>query len=150
MLCASDFYENGTKIARELTSIEIDEIITAFGEATRRAIEAGFDGIEIHGANTYLIQQFYSPFTNSRTDKWGGSRENRMRFPLAVLKACQEAIKKYANRPFILGYRFSPEEPSTPGLTMADTFYLVDVLAECGLDYLHVSLGEWHLDSLQT
>lgn len=59
---------------------------TKFGEATRRAIKAGFDGVEIHGANTYLIQQFFSPNSNQRDDQWGGSRENRARFPLAVLE----------------------------------------------------------------
>ena len=59
---------------------EIKEIIIAFGEATRRAIEAGFDGVELHRANTYLIQQFFSPHSNRREDQWGGSIESRYRF----------------------------------------------------------------------
>jgi fumarate reductase flavoprotein subunit len=67
-----------------LTANEVDEMIDKFGQAVRRAIEAGFDGVEIHGANTYLIQQFYSPNSNQRDDKWGGSRDNRTQFPLAV------------------------------------------------------------------
>ncbi|MCA1025578.1 NADH-dependent flavin oxidoreductase [Cytobacillus kochii] len=126
--------------ARALSTGEIEEIIEAFGEATRRAIEAGFDGVEIHGANGYLVQQFYSPYTNNRTDEWGGSVENRMKFPLAVAEACQRAIDKHAKRPFIFGYRFSPEEPSTPGLTMTETFQLVDALSNLPFDYLHISL----------
>ena len=65
---------------------EILETIKAFGEATRRAIEAGFDGVELHGANTYLIQQFFSPHSNRREDQWGGSLENRYRFIDEVLK----------------------------------------------------------------
>ncbi len=69
-------FDNGKQIARALTEEEVDNIVKAFGEATRRAIEAGFDGVEIHGANGYLIQQFYSPKTNQRTDRWGGSDEN--------------------------------------------------------------------------
>src|SRR5690606_3685075 len=66
---------------REMSEEEILDTIAAFGEATRRAIEAGFDGIELHGANTYLIQQFFSPHSNRRTDKWGGDIEKRMTFP---------------------------------------------------------------------
>ena len=69
-----------------LTSEEVEGMIGKFGEAVRRAIQAGFDGVEIHGANTYLIQQFYSPNSNQRDDEWGGSRDNRAKFPLAVLE----------------------------------------------------------------
>lgn len=112
----------------------------AFGEATRRAIEAGFDGVEIHGANGYLIHQFYSPKTNRRTDRWGGSDEKRLAFPLAVVNAVKQAIDTHAENPFVLGYRLSPEEPETPGLTMKETFMLADALAEENLDYLHISL----------
>lgn len=94
---------------RELTAAEIDEIIVAFGEATRRAIAAGFDGVELHGANTYLLQQFFSPNSNRRTDKWGGDRDARMGFAKAVIASSQQAIDTYADRPFLLGYRISPE-----------------------------------------
>ena len=116
------------EVPRELTGDEIDQIITDFGEATRRAIQAGFDGVELHGANTYLLQQFFSPHSNRRTDKWGGDVDGRMSFALAVIKRCHEVIKQYADRPFILGYRLSPEEIETPGIRLADTLHLVDVL----------------------
>ncbi|RUL52242.1 NADH-dependent flavin oxidoreductase [Lysinibacillus antri] len=125
---------------RALTESEIEEIIHAFGETTRRAIEAGFDGVEIHGANGYLIQQFFSPHSNRREDRYGGSLEKRMTFPLAIVDQVQSVVAEHAKSPFIVGYRFSPEEPETPGITMSDTLTLVDALADKGLDYLHVSL----------
>ncbi|WP_010280703.1 NADH-dependent flavin oxidoreductase [Bacillus timonensis] len=128
---------------RPLTEQEIEEIIKAFGETTRRAIEAGYDGVEIHGANGYLIQQFFSPHSNRREDQYGGSLEKRMTFPLAIVEEVQRVVKEHANPAFIVGYRFSPEEPETPGITMGDTLTLVDTLADKGLDYLHVSLGEF-------
>ncbi|GEL14843.1 NADH-dependent flavin oxidoreductase [Pediococcus cellicola] len=129
------------EVPRELTNDEIEQIIVDFGEATRRAIQAGFDGIELHGANTYLLQQFFSPHSNRRTDKWGGSVEKRMTFALEVIKRVHETVEKYADRPFIVGYRISPEEIEEPGIRMADTLQFIDVLAEQPIDYLHVSMG---------
>ncbi|WP_079505576.1 NADH-dependent flavin oxidoreductase [Mesobacillus jeotgali] len=134
---------NSAKAPRELTGQEVEEIIAAFGETTRRAIEAGFDGVEIHGANGYLIQQFFSPHSNRREDKWGGSLEKRMAFPLAVVDEVKRITAEHAREPFIVGYRFSPEEPEEPGITMADTLELIDALAEKELDYLHVSLNDF-------
>lgn len=128
---------------RPLTETEVEEIIHAFGETTRRAIEAGYDGVEIHGANGYLIQQFFSHHSNRREDRYGGSLENRMTFPLAIVDEVKKVAKEHAPADFIIGYRFSPEEPETPGITMGDTLKLVDTLADKGLDYLHVSLGEF-------
>lgn len=128
---------------RAMTDTEVQATITAFGEATRRAIQAGFDGIELHGANTYLIQQFFSPHSNRRTDNWGGDREKRTRFIKAMLDSVFAAVKQYANRPFIVGYRVSPEEFETPGIRFADTLYLIDQLAQYDLDYLHVSLNNY-------
>ena len=128
---------------RALTESEVEELIRAFGETTRRAIEAGFDGVEIHGANGYLIQQFFSPHSNRREDRFGGNLEKRMIFPLAVVDEVKNVVKEHAQSPFIVGYRFSPEEPETPGITMADTLTLVDALANKGLEYLHVSLADF-------
>jgi 2,4-dienoyl-CoA reductase-like NADH-dependent reductase (Old Yellow Enzyme family) len=131
------------KSPRPLSDEEIEGIIHDFGEATRRAIEAGFDGVEIHGANGYLLQQFFSPFTNHREDRWGGSVENRLRFPMAIVDEVKRAVQAHAGAPFLVGYRLSPEEPETPGITMAETFVLIDALADKGLDYLHVSLNDF-------
>lgn len=131
------------KAPRPLSGDEVETIIAAFGETTRRAIEAGFDGVEIHGANGYLIQQFFSPHSNRRDDKWGGSLNKRLVFPLAVVDEVKKVTAKYAKKPFIIGYRFSPEEAETPGITMADTLQLIDALADKNLDYLHVSLNDF-------
>ncbi|WEG17386.1 NADH-dependent flavin oxidoreductase [Alkalihalophilus pseudofirmus] len=139
----------GSITPRELTEREIENIIEAFGAAARRAIEAGFDGVEIHGANTYLIQQFFSPHSNRRTDKWGGTLEKRMTFPLAVIDKVKEAVNTHANEPFIVGYRISPEEIENPGITMEDTLSFVDVLAEQDLDYLHVSVQDFWQGSIR-
>jgi 2,4-dienoyl-CoA reductase-like NADH-dependent reductase (Old Yellow Enzyme family) len=127
---------------RALTHQEVLEIAHAFGETTRRAVEAGFDGVELHGAHGFLIQNFFSPYFNRRDDLWGGSLENRMRFPLAVVGAVREAIASHADRPFVLGYRISPEEPNEGGLCIADSLVLVDQLVEAGIDYLHGSLSD--------
>lgn len=126
---------------RELTNDEIEQIIEDFGQATRRAIQAGFDGIELHGANTYLMQQFFSPHSNRRTDKWGGSLENRMRFALEIIKRVNKSVAEYADDKFIVGYRISPEEIEEPGIRLDDTLKFIDVLADQKIDYLHVSMG---------
>ncbi|MBP2856806.1 flavocytochrome c [Dickeya oryzae] len=131
----------GAAVPLALTGEEVEAMIAKFGEGVRRAIEAGFDGVEIHGANTYLIQQFYSPNSNLRTDEWGGSRDNRARFPLAVLDITHKMARQYADASFIIGYRFSPEEIEEPGIRFDDTLYLLEKLAARGLDYLHFSMG---------
>lgn len=135
--------QEGANTPRALTDQEIKNIIRDFGETTRRAIEAGYDGVEIHGANGYLIQQFFSPHSNRREDDWGGDVTRRMRFPLAIVDEIKKVVSAHAKQPFLIGYRFSPEEPETPGITMADTFQLIDALAEQDLDYLHVSLMDF-------
>jgi 2,4-dienoyl-CoA reductase-like NADH-dependent reductase (Old Yellow Enzyme family) len=134
---------NGKPVPRELSDQEVNSIIRDFGETTRRAIEAGFDGVEIHGANGYLIQQFFSPHSNRRNDRWGGNLEKRLTFPIAVVNEVKRVVAENAKRPFIVGYRFSPEEAETPGITMADTLVLIDELAKKDLDYLHVSLQDF-------
>ena len=97
--------------------------VTREHEGLLRDIKAtGFDGVEIHGANNYLIQQFFSAQSNRRTDAWGGSLQNRLRFPLAVVDAVTAVRDRHAKPEFIIGYRFSPEEPGENGITMADTF----------------------------
>ncbi len=129
-------------LPRELTDAEIEDLVNKFGDAVRRAIQAGFDGVEIHGANGYLIQQFTSPHYNRRTDRWGGSPEKRLAFPLAIIAEVKRVIAECGN-PFIIGYRISPEEPDTNGLTMADAIRNIDALADQGLDYIHVSLHDF-------
>lgn len=140
-------YPADSQTPREMTADEIEQLIIDFGSATRRAIQAGFDGVELHGANTYLLQQFYSPNSNQRTDKWGGSRENRLKFPLAVIDSVQNAINQYASKPFLLGYRLSPEEIETPGIRLEDSLYLVDQI-KTKVNYIHLSMGSYQRTSL--
>lgn len=130
---------------RELTVDEITNIIRDFGETTHRAIEAGFDGVEIHGANTYLLQQFFSEMTNRREDEWGGSFENRLKFPLAVLAEVKRVAAEFATEEFIIGYRLSPEEYSELGVgyTIEETKALTEKLIEGGIHYLHASLMDY-------
>ncbi|OWR30563.1 NADH-dependent flavin oxidoreductase [Saccharibacillus sp. O23] len=135
--------QNPSVIPRPLTSAEIVSIIRDFGEATRRAIEAGYDGVEIHGANGYLFQQFFSPHTNNRDDEWGGSLTKRMAFPLAVVDEVTRTVAEHAREAFAVGYRFSPEEAESPGITMPDTLELIEALAKRNLDYLHISLMDY-------
>lgn len=130
----------GAEHPRALLTEEVQEFVEAFGDATRRAIQAGFDGVEIHGANTYLIQQFFSPHANRRDDDWGGTLEKRMNFPLAIVQAAKAAIEQYAEKPFLLGYRISPEEKGNLGITLEDTLTLLMKLKEQGIDYIHVSM----------
>jgi 2,4-dienoyl-CoA reductase-like NADH-dependent reductase (Old Yellow Enzyme family) len=128
-------------VPRALEGDEIVAVIDAFAAATRRAIAAGFDGIELHGAHGFLLQNFFSPHSNVRTDQWGGSLQNRMRFPLAVVAAAKAAIAEHADRPFALGYRITVEEGFDGGLHLADSLALVTQLTDLGVSYIHASLG---------
>ena len=123
----------------ELTDNEIIKIIKKFAFATELAIKAGFDGIELLGANNYLIQQFFSPYSNKRNDDWGGSDKKRMNFPIQIVDAVCKVRDKYNRPDFIIGYRLSPEESYEGGITMADTLRLVRVLSSKPIQYIHIS-----------
>ncbi|RYG42836.1 NADH-dependent flavin oxidoreductase, partial [bacterium] len=132
----------GSSTPREMTADEVVRSVNDFAQAAQRGIKAGFDGIEIHGANTYLIQQFVSPHSNRRTDRWNA---DDLRFPIELTEAVRRAI---GSEP-ILGYRFSPEEPETPGIRLDRTERLLDALLATGaLDYLHISLRNYDQMSL--
>ena len=140
-------YPANSELPRELENDEIEAIINDFGEATKRAILSGFDGVELHGANTYLLQQFYSPHSNKRDDKWGGDKEKRMTFGLAVINKVRAVIKEYADDSFILGYRLSPEEIEKPGITLEDSLYFAKKISG-HVDYIHLSMGSYKRTSL--
>ena len=123
----------------ELTNEDILRIINDFGRATEIALKAGYDGIEIHAANNFLVQQFYSGYYNKRKDEWGGSLEKRIRFPLEVVDSCCKIRDKYNKPEFIIGYRLSPEEPFEDGITMTETLILVRELIKKPIQYIHVS-----------
>lgn len=134
------------------STAQVEQVVKDFGAAAKRAIQAGFDGVEIHGANHYLIQQFFSRFSNHRQDKWGQAEA----FPMAVVKEVFRVVKKYAPADFIVGYRISPEEinPGSVGYTWHEAAKLVKQLtANFPLDYIHLSMPAYNAkpaDSQQT
>lgn len=133
----------GAETPRAMTIAEIHATVRAFGDATRRAIQAGFDGVELHGANTYLLQQFFSPHSNRRTDEYGGDVSGRYRFIGEVLDSVFAAVDQYADRSFVVGYRVSPEEFEEPGIRFDDTLWLLGQLRDSRLDYVHISLNSY-------
>lgn len=130
----------------ELTEDEVWDIVKDFGAATKRAIASGFDGIEIHGANHYLHQEFFSAFSNIRTDFWGGSLEKRMNFAIEVAREVFKVVKENAPKDFIVGYRISPEEihGDNVGYTWHESQQLVKKLTELfAFDYVHLSTNDY-------
>ncbi|MFP4478739.1 MAG: NADH-dependent flavin oxidoreductase [Candidatus Izemoplasmatales bacterium] len=134
---------------RALKTEEVYQVIDDFAQATRRAIESGFDGVELHGANTYLLQQFFSPHSNRREDEFGGSLEKRTTFAMKLIDETIKIRDKYADRKFIIGYRLSPEEYEEPGIRLDDTLYLVNKIIKKDIDYIHLSLSSYNQSSIQ-
>jgi len=126
------------EVPKELTKEEIKEIISAFGDAARRAYEAEFHGVEILAGTGYLISEFLSPITNKRTDEYGGSLENRMRFLLEVVNSVRKSVRSR----FIVGVRLSADD-LMGGVTIEDTKVISKRLESEGIDYISVSVG-WH------
>lgn len=123
--------------AREITSEEIESVIQSYGNAARRAREAGFDGVQIHAAHGYLISQFLSPFVNRRTDKWGGSIEKRMRFLREVCKVVREKVG--AEYPVLI--KLGMMDGVDGGLTSDDGTQVVAALEDMGFDAVEISGG---------
>lgn len=124
------------KEARELRIDEIETLAEAFALAAERAIHAGFDGVEIHGAHGFLLNQFFSPITNKRTDKYGGSLENRVRFPLEVVEKVKEKVGKK-----LLLYRIGSKDLDPAGTQIKDSQKFARKLEEAGTNILDVSGG---------
>jgi 2,4-dienoyl-CoA reductase-like NADH-dependent reductase (Old Yellow Enzyme family)/thioredoxin reductase len=127
----------GGDVPRALRLDEIRALVRAFADAARRAVTAGFDVVEIHGAHGYLIEQFLSPYANHRDDEYGGDFERRLRFPLEVVRAVREAV---GSRVPVL-YRLTAHEHVEGGLTLADSVRIVPRLQAAGVDLLDVSAG---------
>ncbi|APR51083.1 NADH:flavin oxidoreductase [Sphingomonas koreensis] len=121
---------------RGLTSEEIAKLVISFGNTAALAVEAGYDGVELHGAHGYLLTQFMSPLGNKRDDEWGGDAERRLAFPLAVIRSVRE---KLGELPLV--YRLSADEFRPGGLTIDDMEEIAPRLVEAGADALHVSMG---------
>ena len=117
----------------------IRSVIERFGIVTRAAKEAGFDGVQLHGAHGYLISQFLSPIANRRDDQWGGSIENRARFLLEAVRAS----KAEAGPGFAVGLKLNSSDFQKGGFSEQDSTAVVAMLNEIGLDFLEVSGGTY-------
>lgn len=135
-------YDDNHDTPKELTTDEIQTIIKQFAEAAKRADDAGFDMIEIHGAHGYLIHQFLSPLSNKRTDEYGGSLENRIRFAVEIFKA----IRKVVPMEKAVGIRISATDWVEGGWDLEQSIVLAKTLKELGCSFIDVSTGALHKD----
>jgi 2,4-dienoyl-CoA reductase-like NADH-dependent reductase (Old Yellow Enzyme family) len=119
------------------TEAEIREAIDAFAAGARRALDAGFDGVHIHGANGYLISEFLSPLTNRRDDEWGGGLDGRLRFPREVVRAVRAVVPRDKALTMKIGMVDAPRG----GLELADGVEVARALVDEGLDAVEVSCG---------
>jgi 2,4-dienoyl-CoA reductase-like NADH-dependent reductase (Old Yellow Enzyme family) len=129
------------EMCKELEPEEIAEIVRGYALVARHVREGGFDGAELQSSHSSLIRQFFSPYYNRRTDAYGGSLENRMRFALEVIQAVRAEI----GRDFTLGIRLCGDELIPAGLTLADVREIAKRLEATGqLDFINTSIGEFH------
>ncbi|ODC03067.1 oxidoreductase [Terasakiispira papahanaumokuakeensis] len=130
-------YAEGDPVPVAMTSEQIDQVIDDFVAAAERAVEAGFDAIELHAAHGYLMHQFLSPLSNHRDDQYGGSAENRMRLPLQVFDAVKAVLPEH----IALGVRISAVDWAEGGLALEQSVALAKALDERGCHFIHVSSG---------
>lgn len=129
--------KDGWPAPRALGTDEVHALVAEFANAARRAVQAGFDFVEIHGAHGYLLHSFLSTLSNQRDDEWGGDFGARMRFPLAVARAVRAAVP--ADYPVF--YRTSAEDGVEGGVTIEETVILASELKEAGVDLVDCSSG---------
>ena len=127
---------SATGKTRELTISEIEALVEEFAMAAKRATKAGFDGVELHGAHGFLLNQFFSPLLNKRRDEYGGPLENRMRFPLMVVKKVRESV-----RGKLLLYRLGADDLAPNGTHIDDSAAFALKLEQYGVDVIDVSGG---------
>lgn len=135
---ASEFESNSPDFERPraATEADIERVIGQFVDAARRSVEAGFDGVELHGAHGYLFSQFLGRISNTRADRWGGAAlENRARLMLETV----DAIRARVPADFLVGMRLSPAYPADQGAAPEDNVQVARWLVERGLDFLHIS-----------
>jgi len=124
---------------RALADGEVEQTVEDFARCAALAREAGYDGVEVMGSEGYLITQFTCPRTNTRTGRWGGSLENRLRFPLEIVRRTRARV----GRDFLIVFRISALDLVEGGLTAAETVEQARALAEAGVDILDTGIG-WH------
>ncbi len=123
------------RLPHELSELELRKIVEAFVAAAMRADRIGLDGIELHGAHGYLLHQFLSPIANHRSDQYGGSFENRVRFPLELFQAVRKAFNG------VLGIRISASDWIEGGWTPQETADFAVLLKDIGCNFVHISSG---------
>lgn len=124
---------------KELSLSEIKELVKKFGVAAKVAEEVGFDGVEIHGAHGYLINQFLSPYDNRRRDEYGGEIENRMRF----LSEVYSEMRKVTKKGFAIGLKINSSDFKEGGFTEEDSMYVIQRMDEMGIDFIEISGGSY-------
>jgi 2,4-dienoyl-CoA reductase-like NADH-dependent reductase (Old Yellow Enzyme family) len=143
-LAPSEVYDPSTKVMpKEMTNENIWEIIEAFGDAARRAMYAGFDGVQIHGAHGYLISEFLSPHTNRRNDYWGGDEERRFHFLEEVYKTMRREVGN--NYPIFI--KMNANDFIEGGLTPGESLRIAKRLEELGIDAIEISGGMYESGS---
>ena len=128
---------------REMNRDDIKRIVKCFADAALRAKKAGYDGVEIHSAHGYMLNQFYSPLTNKREDEYGGSIDNRIRIHLEVIKAVREAV----GDDYPISLRFGAHDYLDGGTSLDDVAYAARKFEEAGVDVLSVSGGMCKFDN---
>ena len=131
------------ELPHALTAAEITTIVGQFGDAAHRARQAGFDGVEVHGAHGYLIAEFMSSYSNKRTDGYGGPLANRLRFPLEVVAD----IRAKCGDDFVVSFRISADEFVLGGRGLAETKTICRRLEAAGADLVHISAGTYESTS---
>jgi 2,4-dienoyl-CoA reductase-like NADH-dependent reductase (Old Yellow Enzyme family) len=131
-------------VPRELTDAEILELVERFATAARVAKAAGFDGVEIHAAHGYLVSQFLSPYTNTRTDAWGGDPERRMRFLVEIVRA----IRREVGPAFPIGVKLNSADFQRGGFTEEESMGVVQQLEREGIDLLEISGGSYEKSAM--
>ncbi len=127
------------EVPHALTLDEIHTIVGQFGDTALRAKQAGFDGVELHGAHGYLIAEFLSAYSNKRTDSYGGSLHNRLRFPLEVIAD----VRAKCGDDYPVSFRISADEYVIGGRDLAETIVVCQALEAAGIDLLHISAGTY-------
>ncbi|GAG83730.1 unnamed protein product, partial [marine sediment metagenome] len=139
-LAPSAVMENfSKKMPREMTIDEIEETIEAFSQASRRAKEAGFDAVQLHGAHGYLISEFLSPYTNKRTDEYGGNTDNRIRFVEKIYRRSRELV----GDDFPILIKMNCDDFLDGGITLEESMKITKILNNIGFDAIEISSCMW-------
>jgi anthraniloyl-CoA monooxygenase len=136
-------YYPHSRVPAEMNRADMDKVVADFVQATKRGARAGFDMLELHAAHGYLLASFVSPLTNRRTDAYGGSLENRLRFPLEVFRAMRAAWPDH--KP--MSVRISATDWADGGITGEDSVEIARMFKDAGVDMIDVSTGQTVVDS---